>query len=298
MENDKRIKKVLDFGHVRLVDSMGDDKRIVDAARVSYQNGTKVTSDDRNLIRHLLRNSHTTPFEKVRFEFHVKCPIFIARQWFRHRMGSFNEISGRYSILSDEFYIPEKVRGQSKTNKQGSSDDVIKDIPLLVDEEGNTITITPQEFIEEHSENAYATYISLINEGVSRELARAVLPLNIYTEFYWTVDLWNLMNFLRLRIDSHAQYEIQVYGKAILDLINSNCQLTLSMEAFQDYILDSPRLTKFEIEIIDSLIKEIKMTSISLESTSEILTRLIEEHPSMSKREKTESKLFSLLGGK
>jgi thymidylate synthase (FAD) len=298
VENDKRIKKVLDFGHVRLVDSMGDDKRIVDAARVSYQNGTKVTSDDRNLIRHLLRNSHTTPFEKVRFEFHVKCPIFIARQWFRHRMGSFNEISGRYSILSDEFYIPEKVRGQSKTNKQGSSDDVIKDIPLLVDEEGNTITITPQEFIEEHSENAYATYISLINEGVSRELARAVLPLNIYTEFYWTVDLWNLMNFLRLRIDSHAQYEIQVYGKAILDLINSNCQLTLSMEAFQDYILDSPRLTKFEIEIIDSLIKEIKMTSISLESTSEILTRLIEEHPSMSKREKTESKLFSLLGGK
>ena len=298
MENDKRIKKVLDFGHVRLVDSMGDDKRIVDAARVSYQNGTKVTSDDRNLIRHLLRNSHTTPFEKVRFEFHVKCPIFIARQWFRHRMGSFNEISGRYSILSDEFYIPAKVRGQSKTNKQGSSDEIIKDIPLLVDEEGNTITITPQEFIEEHSENAYATYISLINEGVSRELARAVLPLNIYTEFYWTVDLWNLMNFLRLRIDAHAQYEIQVYGKAILDLINSNCELTLSMEAFQDYILDSPRLTKFEIEIIDSLIKEIKMTSISLESTSEILTRLIEEHPSMGKREKAESKLFSLLGDK
>jgi thymidylate synthase (FAD) len=298
VENDKRIKKVLDFGHVRLVDSMGDDKRIVDAARVSYQNGTKVTSDDRNLIRHLLRNSHTTPFEKVRFEFHVKCPIFIARQWFRHRMGSFNEISGRYSILSDEFYIPAKVRGQSKTNKQGSSDEIIKDIPLLVDEEGNTITITPQEFIEEHSENAYATYISLINEGVSRELARAVLPLNIYTEFYWTVDLWNLMNFLRLRIDAHAQYEIQVYGKAILDLINSNCELTLSMEAFQDYILDSPRLTKFEIEIIDSLIKEIKMTSISLESTSEILTRLIEEHPSMGKREKAESKLFSLLGDK
>lgn len=298
MENDKRSKKVLDFGHVRLVDSMGDDKRIVDAARVSYQNGTKVTSDDRNLIRHLLRNSHTTPFEKVRFEFHVKCPIFIARQWFRHRMGSFNEISGRYSILSDEFYIPEKVRGQSKTNKQGSSDEVITSIPLLVDEEGNTITITPQEFMQEHSENAYSTYISLVNEGVSRELARAVLPLNIYTEFYWTVDLWNLMNFLRLRIDAHAQYEIQVYGKAILDLINSNCQLTLSMEAFQDYILDSPRLTKFEIEIIDSLIKEIKMTSISLESTSEILTRLIEEHPNMGKREKAESKLFSLLGGK
>jgi len=445
-------KKCLDKGFVALVDSMGDDSRIVQAARVSYQKGTKAVSTDRNLIRYLLRNHHSTPLEKVRFEFHVRLPMFIARQWMRHRSGclagdtnlyaddeassgitikelwekvrllkengnslevskiykntqlkmcieeasnfgstqindiwqtgvkkvylvklengyeikmtqdhrclttdgwmtlgeatnlishngevswdiensssfavlspnnmnrktyskvksvsyageemtydievtgpyhnfiangfvvhnSFNEVSARYSVLPGDFYIPEPLRKQSETNRQGSGDEVIESIP--------GITGSPQEHLEGICKKAYNNYEELIEAGAARELARTVLPVNIYTEFYWTVDLWNLMHFLRLRLDGHAQYEIRVFGQAILKLIKENCELEYAIEAFEDYILKAPKLTRYEVETaVDILGKH---------GLGEEVIKALKAHSEMSGREKNESKLIALL---
>lgn len=283
--------KCLDHGFVRLIDYMGNDKRIVDAARVSYQQGTTKVSSDRDLIRYLLRHLHTTPFEKVRFEFHVKAPIFVARQWMRHRMGSFNEVSARYSVMPDEFYVPDPVRKQSESNKQGSSDET-------VDEFKPTPTANPIDvrlYLKEVTfANAYKDYKALLEAGVARELARCVLPTSLYTEFYWTVDLWNLMHFLRLRIDSHAQKEIQVYGQAILQLVKEHCDLEYAMEAFQDYILDKPNISKYELEVLRSVISELDIDHGHVQA---MINDRIENHPKMSKREKRESKLIELLFG-
>jgi len=280
---------VLDHGFVRLIDHMGDDQRIVDAARVSYQKGTKKVSTDKGLIRYLLRNLHTTPFEKVRFEFHVKLPIFVARQWMRHRTGSFNEVSGRYSKLPQEFYVPEPLRKQSKTNRQGSSSEIVSTIYLADGEDD------PGHFIRSSFNNSYADYQHLLEAGAARELARGVLPLNIYTEFYWTVDLWNLMHFLRLRLDAHAQLETRLYAEAIFTLLNKHCDLELSLGAFQDYILDRPDISKFEMNIIKETLKELQASSITSMSLDEILKEKIQDNLEMSDREKRESKLLALL---
>ena len=213
---------LLDHGFVRLVDSMGDDDRIVQAARVSTGKGLKTPKEDRNLIRYMMRNKHTTPFEKVRFEFHCKMPIFVARQWIRHRMGSFNEFSARYSQMPEEFYIPAAMRKQSTTNKQGSgsgfSDAVNQE---LINK------------IREHSEASHALYREFLSHCAANELARLVLPVNIYTEWYWTVDLHNLFHFLQLRLHEHAQYEIRVYAEAIYKMIKEI--VPVSCEAFEDY---------------------------------------------------------------
>ena len=216
---------VLNSGFVRLVDSMGGDERIVQAARVSYGDGTKTKREDRALIKYLYDNKHTSPFEHVQFTFHVKAPIFIARQWMRHRTASINEISGRYSILQDEFYIPnfEDICVQSKDNKQGRGESVN---PLLAKE--------VQEYIKISQECSYKTYQSLLENGVSREIARMVLPLNIYTQWYWSIDLHNLMHFLRLRLHSHAQLEIRNYAKAIVSLIEP--VVPVVMEIFKNDI--------------------------------------------------------------
>lgn len=274
--SDDTIIHVLDHGVVRLVDHMGDDRRIVDAARVSYQKGTKATSDDRGLIRYLLRNRHTTPFEKVRFEFHVKLPIFIARQWMRHRMGSFNEISARYSEAEDCFYTPRQMRKQSKSNRQGSS--------------GETIDVD----IEGTYSSAYEEYTALLEQGVAREQARTVLPVGIYTEFYWTVDLWNLMHFLSLRLDGHAQQEIQDYGRAILSLVREHCDLGYSLEAFQDYILDAPNLTKYELDVLVWLPRRVNDFCYDSIDIAAMVRNAIESHEEMSEREKRESRLLKL----
>lgn len=292
-------KKVLDHGFVRLVDHMGNDQRIIDAARVSYQKGTKRVSSDRGLIRYLLRHFHTTPFEKIRFEWHVKLPIFVARQWMRHRMSSYNEISARYSVLTDEFYVPEVVRKQSPSNRQGSINEPCDDITLIEftdDGEGYANTIAARELIEENSDICYANYQHLLEAGAARELARTTLPLNIYTEFYWTIDLWNLMHFLRLRKDSHAQKEIQLYGNAIHDMIIENCDLEMAMEAFQDYILDAPGITKYEMAIIKNIVEKLSGRSFFDEDIKEMIQEEIEENKQMGKREKDETKLFKLLG--
>ena len=201
---------VLDKGFVRLVDYLGSDQRIVQSARVSYGDGTKTVSQDSALIDYLLRHQHTSPFEQVVLTFHVKMPIFVARQWVRHRMGRMNEISGRYSIMKDEFYVPalEDISPQSTDNKQGRATEAM---PADAAQKIQNKFIASQE-------RSYEEYSGLIEEGLAREVARINLPLSLYTEFYWEMDLHNLFHFLRLRLDSHAQYEIREYAKVLLEL--------------------------------------------------------------------------------
>ncbi len=201
---------VLDKGFVRLVDYFGGDQRIVQSARVSYGEGTKSVSQDGALIDYLLRHQHTSPFEQVVMTFHVKMPIFVARQWVRHRTGRMNEVSGRYSIMKDEFYVPaeDKVAPQSKDNKQGRSTEAF--------DKTTADKIISQ--LEEGQKEAYENYSELIDSGLAREIARINLPLSLYTEFYWEMDLHNLFHFLKLRLDSHAQYEIRVYAEVILEM--------------------------------------------------------------------------------
>lgn len=233
-------KKVLDEGFVRLVDIMGDDNSIVQAARVSYGKGTKSVREDRGLIRYLMRHRHTTPFEMVQLKFHVKCPIFVARQWMRHRACSYNEYSLRYSEARDEFYFPEKTRiqFQSKGNRQGSSaEPVPEDFQKLF-----------RENLDKICEMAYGCYSSMNDLGLARELIRIFLPVNLYTEFYWSINLHNLLHFLQLRIDSHAQEEIRVYGLAVADILKE--RVPLAWEAFEDYVLNGKNLSRQEWSLI------------------------------------------------
>ena len=208
---------VLDKGFVRLVDYYGSDQRIVQSARVSYGAGTKTVSQDAALIDYLLRHQHTSPFEQVVFTFHLKMPIFVARQWVRHRMGRMNEVSGRYSIMKDEFYVPEDgcIANQSSDNKQGRSSEP------LPEEQAEKVR---KDFIA-GQEHAYKTYSEMVESGLAREIARINLPLALYTEFYWQMDLHNLFHFLKLRLDSHAQYEIRKYAEVILDMVRKVCPL-------------------------------------------------------------------------
>ena len=253
--------KVLDHGFIALVDAMPRlvptpegqtptaDGAIVQAARVSYGQGTKKVSEDRGLLRYLLRHRHTTPFEMVEFKFHVAMPIFVARQWIRHRTANVNEYSARYSILPDRFYVPslDEVRKQSRSNMQGG------DERFKIDEASEVETA--QEFLDflKDVEALYPRYMSLTEKGVSRELARMGLPVSIYTEWYWKCDLHNLLRFLSLRMDPHAQEEIQAYARAMHDLVQPIVPLT--MEAWRDYAFESMHLTRLEIEAIQDLAK-------------------------------------------
>ena len=212
--------KVLDKGFVRLVDYLGSDQRIVQSARVSYGAGTKTVSQDAGLIDYLLRHQHTSPFEQVVFTFHLKMPIFVARQWVRHRMGRMNEVSGRYSIMKDEFYVPQTkdIEPQSTDNKQGRSSEPF--------DEAKAKEI--QAELEAGQKAAYDSYSKLLETGLAREVARINLPLSLYTEFYWQMDLNNLFKFLKLRLDGHAQYEIREYAKVILELVRKVCPMAAS----------------------------------------------------------------------
>ncbi len=236
---DKEIA-VLDHGFVRLVDYMGGDARIVQAARVSYGDGTKTVREDGALIDYLLRNRHTSPFEQVIFTFHVKMPIFVARQWIRHRTARLNEISGRYSVMRDEFYVPnqEEVRKQSRRNRQGGD---AAEVPAELRERVISVLTSGQERI-------YGEYEELLEDDVARELARINLPLSLYTEMYWQIDLNNLFHFLRLRMDWHAQYEIRVYGDAMARIAKAVCPL--AYDAFEEHILHGRNFAKSEIEVL------------------------------------------------
>lgn len=249
-KNINREIKCLDKGFVRLVDYMGDDDAIVQAARVSYGKGTKSVSEDRGLIRYLMRHKHTSPFEMVEFKFHVKLPIFVARQWIRHRTANVNEYSGRYSEMKDEFYLPEinQIRPQSALNKQGRANEAIP--------ENEAIRI--QSEMQELQAMLFGKYNSLLESSVAREIARINLPLSNYTEWYWKIDLHNLFHFLRLRMDSHAQYEIQVYGEAIAEIIKDI--VPIAYEAFQDYVLNGIFLSSQEKNALLNLIDKSKLS--------------------------------------
>ncbi|HLI12711.1 MAG TPA: FAD-dependent thymidylate synthase [Alphaproteobacteria bacterium] len=247
---------VLDHGFVRVIDYMGDDGAVVQAARVSYGRGTKKVSEDRGLINYLMRHRHTTPFEMCEIKYHVKLPIFVARQWIRHRTANVNEYSARYSILDREFYIPglAQLAAQSRTNRQGRGE-------VLEGEEARRVL----GLLREDAERCYAHYVEMLNEdesgnpvrndrrGLARELARMNLTLNVYTQWYWKTDLHNLLHFLSLRADPHAQHEIRVYAEAMLETVRR--WVPLVYEAFMQYRMGGFHLSARGLDIVRRLIR-------------------------------------------
>jgi thymidylate synthase (FAD) len=252
---------VLDHGFIRVIDYMGDDSSIVQSARVSYGKGTKKVSTDEGLIRYLMRHWHSTPFEMCEIKYHVKLPIFIARQWIRHRTANVNEYSARYSILDKEFYIPakEQLSAQSTNNRQGrghlitgqQADEVLK---ILKDDAVRTY----DNYEKMLNERFDGTVIDEKKSGLARELARMNLTLNSYTQWYWKTDLLNLMNFLFLRGDSHAQYEIRVYAETMLDTVRKWVPITHS--AFLDYRVGAAHLSSKGLKIVKSMINGNKVS--------------------------------------
>lgn len=234
---------VLSHGYVVLIDYMGNDAAIVQAARVSYGPGTKSIRDDRGLLRYLLRHRHTTPFEMVEFKFLVRLPIYVARQMVRHRTASLNEFSQRYSIVPDEFDLPplEDIRRQSTRNRQGRAEPLPPEVA--------------QRFradLEQVSHEAYAAYSAALEAGVARETARMILPLAYYTQWYWKIDLWNLLHFLSLRLDAHSQEEIRVYAAELAKAVQAVCPI--AYEAFEDFVLGSVSLSRKEGLAVRSLL--------------------------------------------
>ena len=252
---------ILDHGFVRGVDYMGDDTSIVQAARVSYGKGTKKVSTDSGLIKYLMRHWHSTPFEMCEIKYHIKLPIFIARQWIRHRTANVNEYSARYSILDKEFYLPDSdhLAAQSQINRQGRGD-------VLKGEQAKKVL----DLLKNDAEQTYKNYEEMLNQrydgsiiddgkvGLARELARMNLTLNTYTQWYWKTDLLNLMNFLRLRADHHAQYEIRAYADAMLDTVKKWVPITY--EAFMDYRVGGTEVSSKGKIVIQKLIKGEKVS--------------------------------------
>ena len=252
---------VLDHGFIRVIDYMGDDSSIVQSARVSYGKGTKKVSTDEGLIRYLMRHWHSTPFEMCEIKYHVKLPIFIARQWIRHRTANVNEYSARYSILDKEFYIPakEQLSAQATNNRQGRGD-------LITGEQADEVL----KILKDDAVRTYDNYEKMLNErfdgtiidekksGLARELARMNLTLNSYTQWYWKTDLLNLMNFLFLRADSHAQYEIRVYAEKMLDTVKKWVPITHA--AFLDYRVGAAHLSSKGLKIVKSMINGTKVS--------------------------------------
>ena len=246
---------VLDHGFVRVVDYMGDDGAVVQAARVSYGRGTRRVSEDKGLINYLMRHRHTTPFEMCEIKYHVKLPIFVARQWIRHRTANVNEYSARYSILDNEFYVPapEHLAAQAATNRQGRGE--------VLDAQAAAHVL---ELLREEAERAYRGYAGLLNEddkgapidparpGLARELARMNLSLNFYTQWYWKTDLHNLMHFLSLRADAHAQYEIRAYAEAMLGTLERWAPLTHA--AFLEYRMNAALVSATGLAVIRRLL--------------------------------------------
>jgi len=268
--------KVLDKGFVRLVDHMGDDAAIVQMARTSYGKGTKTINEDKGLIRYLMRHKHTSPFESCEFKFHMKLPIFVARQMIRHRTASVNEISARYSELPAEYYIPGKDRivAQSTSNKQCSSANRLGDM-------GKFITSFDAE-----AGKAHLLYSDRLSLGLTREIARVNLPLSTYTEWYWKMDLHNLLHFLKLRLHPHAQWEIRVYAEAIYELIKPIVPDTC--EAFEDYILNATHLTSIDTEALSVLLTEILNGQVTEDNKFKTTLNKIATAHFNNSREKTE----------
>lgn len=284
---------VLDHGFVYLVDYLGSDSEIATMARTSYGRGTRKISDDRTLIRYLVRHEHTSPLERNEYVFHAKMPIFVARQWIRHRTASVNEMSARYSILDKEFYVPEQdvIAAQSTTNKQGRE-------KLLGYEDANKV----RELLINDALNNYSHYEFLLNDDgtgkpkdpgrdmLARELARMDLTLNYYTQWYWKMDLHNLFHFLRLRTDSHAQFEIRQYANAISTIVAE--AVPIAWEAFQDYQLESVKLSRLEKCALSEMVK---LSGVAFDST--ILEKALNNVGFINERERREAEdKFKILG--
>ena len=294
-DKDSRYLPYLDHGFVGLKDAMGDDAAIVEAARTSYGDGTKSVNEDRGLIRYLLRHMHSTPFEMVVFKFHLKMPIFVMRQHVRHRMASINEYSGRYSVMTDEFYIPElaRLQAQSSINKQGSQGQLV----------GQELEMA-HNTIQRISEDNYVDYLSLINEeggrdyniehrqGLARELARMVLPVNNYTELYWKIDLKNLFHYIKLRADHHAQKEIQDLANALGHFVKQRCPV--AWEAFEDYWQHATTVSRLEKNLLQDIIEYGNRTTMPFAKSYEYMIQHVGDKKAlytkygMSKRELAE----------
>ena len=246
---------VLDHGFVRVIDYMGDDAAVVQAARVSYGKGTKKISDDAGLINYLLRHRHTTPFEMCEIKYHVKLPIFVARQWIRHRTANVNEYSARYSVLDREFYVPEEdhLAAQSSSNRQGRGNILLgKEAKRVLDILREDAQMTYDHYIEMLNESEEGNIIDVSKEGLARELARMNLTLSTYTQWYWKTDLHNLLNFLSLRADTHAQYEIRVYADAMMETLRRWCPITF--QSFSDHRVEGVTLSGKAIKVVRKLI--------------------------------------------
>jgi thymidylate synthase (FAD) len=273
---------VLDHGFIRVIDYMGDDSSIVQSARVSYGKGTKKVSTDEGLIKYLMRHRHSTPFEMCEIKYHVKLPIFIARQWIRHRTANVNEYSARYSILDKEFYLPakEQLAAQSQSNRQGRGD-------VLQGKQAEEVL----NILKEDATRTYDNYEKLLNEkfdgtkidenkvGLARELARMNLTLNTYTQWYWKTDLLNLLNFLFLRADDHAQYEIRVYAEKMLDTVKRWVPITY--QAFMDYRVGAAEISSKGLKVIKSMISGKKIgqeeSGLSKREWNELMEKLNKE---------------------
>lgn len=246
--------KVLDKGFVRLVDYMGGDQRIVESARVSYGKGTKSVRQDRGLINYLISHEHTSPFEQVILTFHCKMPIFVARQWVRHRTARINEISGRYSVMETEFYVPpvEQIRYQSVDNRQGRS---TEDLPEEMQQKVLDILVGGNDQVTED-------YNTLLNDDIARELARINLPLSLYTQWYWQIDLHNLFHFLKLRMDYHAQWEIQEYGKVMAEM--AKAVAPMAYEAFENHLVKGVKFSGNELNALKAKLagEEVKLPTL------------------------------------
>lgn len=265
--------KCLDQGFVRLVDVMGDDSSIVQAARVSYGKGTKSVRQDQGLINYLMKHRHMSPFEMVEFKFHCKLPIFVARQWIRHRTANVNEISGRYSVMEDTVWrpAPEDLRRQAKINRQGS-------IEEAVPEPANS------EILKQYSadiETTFKHYNEWVDKGVAREIARVNLPLSTYTEWYWKMDLHNLLHFLHLRLEAHAQKEIRVYAEAIAEFVKQKCPFT--WEAFVEHRLNAVTFSASETAILREAVKK-----------EGLLDKLVEQRGSQLKKDEASDALIEV----
>lgn len=269
----------LDHGFVRLIDYMGSDESIVQAARVSYGKGTKQVHQDRGLIRYLMRHQHTTPFEMVEFKFHCKLPIFVARQWIRHRTASVNEYSLRYSEAQNDFYVPDPdvIRKQSETNRQGRSEDRVPE----------ELQQQALDIFNQHTQQLWDDYHTLEQMDIARELARINLPVSLYTEWYWKINLHNLLHFLKLRLDPTAQYEIRVYAEAIAEIVKIATPIT--WEAFEDYILYAKSFSRIELELLRSVLAQLpaspnwetigKSKGLSQREIKEFSTKIATETP-------------------
>ena len=254
---------VLDRGFIRLVDYLGGDARIVAAARVSYGPGTKTVREDRALIDYLMRNLHTSPFEQVIMTFHVKLPIFVARQWVRHRTARLNEVSARYTVMPDEFYLPASgtIRRQTSRSKQGRAEEEVpaeRQAPIL-------------EILKRDQATLYASYQDMLNDDVARELARINLPLSLYTQWYWQIDLHNLFHFLSLRMDPHAQLEIREYSKVMAQM--ARAVAPMAYEAFEEHVLFGVRLSRTERDQLLGMLRSLESESPSAAELVKLLER-------------------------